>query len=419
MLNFLREKTYKTLRWSEKYTKADMVYLAEGNFWLITGRVIAVSGGMFLTVAFANLLTPTAFGTYKYVLSIAGFIGALSLGGLAGAVTRAVAQGNLHVVRSAFRVGFLWSLPASFFTLIGSLYYFYMGNVTLGGGLLLIAVTNPFLNNFVFYKSVLSGARDFKRMTLYGLPRGLIPIAALVVALLLTKNVLIVIATYFLSNLIVGWIVYELVLRKFGVRDEEDKKEETVTYGKHLSVMGVTSQMVGNIDQLLLWHFAGPIQLAMYAFALAPVREIRNFSENIYPLIFPKYATKTVSEMKQTVPLRIKQLLIISIVIAAMYMLFAPLLYTYILPAYVDAIFASQLLAAALIFQPRNIVETMLHAQGNVRLRYVTVFVTQGTRVLLWVVLIPLYGLMGAVIGTIVSDSISSLTLWWAYKKLA
>ncbi|OGG45164.1 hypothetical protein A2673_03675 [Candidatus Kaiserbacteria bacterium RIFCSPHIGHO2_01_FULL_50_13] len=418
MFEPIRQKVYRLLRWSEKYTKADMVYLVHGNFWLITGRAIAVGSGVLLTVAFANLLSPTDFGTYKYILAIAGFVGAFSLGGLNGAVTRAIAQGHWHVVRGVFRTGFMWCIPASVCAAAGSIYYFYMGNTTLGTGLLLIAVTNPFLHNFVFYKSVLLGAKDFRGLTFYGLPRGIIPIVAIVIALLLTENVLVIIATYFLSNLIVGWIVYELVLKKFNIRDGQDHKDETISYGKHLSVMGITSQMVGNIDQLLLWHLAGPVQLAIYSFALAPIREIRNFSENIFPLIFPKYATKTVEEMKQTVPLRIKQLLIVSIIIAAAYIFLAPLMYKFIFPQYIDAIFASQLLAAALILQPRNIVETMLFAQGNVKLRYVTVFVTQGAKVILWVILIPLYGFMGAVIGTVVTDIVSSLALWWAYKKL-
>src|SRR3989344_6653654 len=109
MFEPIRQKVYRLLRWSEKYTKADMVYLVHGNFWLITGRAIAVGSGVLLTVAFANLLSPTDFGTYKYILAIAGFIGAFSLGGLSGAVTRAVARGKEHVVPAVAHTAFIWS----------------------------------------------------------------------------------------------------------------------------------------------------------------------------------------------------------------------------------------------------------------------------------------------------------------------
>ncbi len=419
MISWAKTRLYSLLRWSERYTKTDMVYLASGNFWLLLGRFIAVGSGTLLTVAFANLFSPEAFGTYKYVLAIAGFIGAFSLGGLGGAVTRAIALGQRNVVHEVFRIGFIWSLPASIVALAGSLYYFINGNATLGTGLLLIALTNPLFNNLGLYKSVLLGEKDFRGLTLYSIPRSLIPIVAIALTLFLSGNVLLVLLVYFVSNLLVGTAVHYFALRKYHAYHGNEHVSETVTYGKHLSAMGAFSQMTGNLDQLLLWHFSGPAQLAIYSFALAPVREIRNFTENISPLILPKYVTKSISEMKQTVPLRIVQLFFVSLAIALLYILLAPFLYQYIFPQYVSAIFASQLLAAALIFQPRELVQTMLYAQGNTRLRYYSVIGTQTSKVLLWVILIPLYGFMGAAIGTVLSEGISSLILWWTYHKLS
>jgi O-antigen/teichoic acid export membrane protein len=415
----LKSAAYRFLRWSEKYIKADMVYIASGNFWLSSGRIISILSGMVLTVAFANLLSPETFGTYKYILSVASFVGAFSLGGLGAAVTRAVAQGKAHVVPRVARIAFLWSLPASFIAFCGSLYYFINGNVILGAGFLLIALTNPFFNVFVFSKSIPLGKKDFKGMTLVSIPMTVIPVAILAVTLFLTKEVTIILLVYFLSNFVSGLFSYEWFLRKYHISKGNDEGvAEVVTYGKHLSVMGVALQATGNIDQLLLWHFAGPVPVAIYSFALAPIREIRNFSENIFPLIFPKYVNKTIAEMKETVPLRIVQLFIVSLVIGIIYILVAPWLYTIILPRYVSAIFASQLLAAALIFQPKGIVDTMLHAQGNAPARYVYTLTSSGIKLVLSFILIPLYGLMGAVIGVVLTDAFSAFVLWRIYKKL-
>src|SRR3989344_374858 len=414
----LKKRLVHILRWSERYTKTDMVYFASGNFWLMANRVIGVGSGIILTIAFANLLSPETFGTYKYILAIASIIGAFSLGGLGGAVTRAVAQGKAHVVPHASRIVFLWSLPASFVALCGSVYYFLMHNISLSSGLLLVALTNSFFNVFVFSKNIPLGKKDFRGMALIGIPMTIIPVTLLVATLFITKNIIIILSVYFLSNFVTGLFSYKWFLRKYKITKGDEGVAEAITYGKHLSVMSVVSQVAGNLDQLLLWHFVGPVQLAMYSFALAPIREIRNFFENIYPLIFPKYATKTVAEMKKTVPLRVAQLFIVSLVIGIIYILVAPWLYKIILPQYVSAIFASQLLAIALIFQPKGIVDTMLYAQGNTRLRYVSVFTTQGIKVVLSVILIPTYGLMGAVVSVILTDALSALVLWWVYKNL-
>jgi O-antigen/teichoic acid export membrane protein len=183
--------------------------------------------------------------------------------------------------------------------------------------------------------------------------------------------------------------------------------------------MGVISRTTDSLDQLLLWHFAGPVQVAVYSLAFAPMREIRAMAENIFPLLFPKYATKTVPEMKRNAPLRIFQFFIISAGVAALYIIAAPYLFHYVFPKYASSIFTSQLLAVALIFQPKGIVETMLYAQGNAKLRYITVITTQIAKAIFWIILIPLYGANGAVAGIILSDATSALMYWWTYKKMS
>ena len=123
-----------------------------------------------------------------------------------------------------------------------------------------------------------------------GMLTTILPIALLITTLFITTNIIIILFVYFLSNFVSGLFSYKWFMKKYVTPKGDIGIKETITYGKHLSVMGATSQMVSNLDQLLLWHFSGPVSLAMYSFALAPVREIRNFAENIHPLIFPKFA---------------------------------------------------------------------------------------------------------------------------------
>ncbi len=414
-----KEKLIKILRWSERYTKTDMVYIVSGNFWLVLSRVISVGGGLILTYVFANFLAPETFGKYKYVISIAGFIGAFSLTGLNPAITRAVAQGKEHVIRGVFRIGVLWSLPASIITLASAAYYFLRGNSELGIGLVLIAVVHPFLNNLVFTKSILIGKKDFRGMAYYGAVRGLIPVIILIAVVIMTQNLVWILIAYFLSNLVMSWIGFEQVMKKFGIQSKEEDVKETVEYGKHLSVMGGISQIIGNLDQLLMWHFAGPLQIAIYSFALAPIREIRNFPENIHPLLFSKFANKSVAELKATLPLRMFQLFGVSTLLAIAYILAAPLLFKILFPQYLSSVFISQIFALSLILQPKNIIESALYIQGATKLRYITTLTTSGSKAVFWILLIPTYGIWGAIAGTIASECVSALILFWAYKKLA
>ena len=74
MIKKIKEKIYNLLRWSEKYTKTDMVYLAHGGFWLSFGQIISSLSSFLLAIAFANLLPKETYGNYKYILSIASIL---------------------------------------------------------------------------------------------------------------------------------------------------------------------------------------------------------------------------------------------------------------------------------------------------------------------------------------------------------
>jgi O-antigen/teichoic acid export membrane protein len=413
----MKQHIVTALRWSEKYTRTDMVYLAHGNFWLVANRFLAALGGVAFTYLFANLLTPEEFGRYKYIISLAGFFGALSLSGIGGGITLAVTQGKQNIVPKLVRIAGYYSLPASIGALLGSIYYFTRANTELGSGLLLIALTNSFAS-FGFYKNILLGKKDFKLASLLNIPRTYIPLAILITTLLLTKNVLLLLVVYFLSNFILSYLVYRNTISRYQIVDNPEGSEFYTSYGKHMSIIGGVSQLIGSLDQIILWHFAGPLQLATYAFALAPIREIRNFSDNIFPVILPKYAEKTVAEMKRSARLRITQLTLASAVVAFAYIAAAPFLFKIFFPQYLNAVFMSQLLAATLVLQGRNIVETMLYAQGDTQVRYKTTLIPQFLKLILWLILIPAYGLLGAIISLVITDIVSTIALWWGYKRL-
>ena len=103
MFEGLQERLIRVLRWSEKYTKTDMVYLAHGTFWLSSSSIITGAVSFVLALAFANLLTKDAYGTYKYILTLFGILCVACLRGMDTAVTQGAARGNDGTVVSGLR----------------------------------------------------------------------------------------------------------------------------------------------------------------------------------------------------------------------------------------------------------------------------------------------------------------------------
>ena len=286
MIQKIKNLSFRLLKKSEKYTKTDMVYLAKGGFWLTLGQGVSVLSAFLLSIAFANLLPKETYGTYKYILSVASIIGAISLTGLTISALKEVSQGNQNLIPGLFQVGVLWSLPGSFIALLIAAYYFLNGNTVIGLSLLIIALVNPLLNTLSLSKSIFIGKKDFKTGALSNIPKTIFTIGPLLITLYFTSNVVIILAVYFLSNVITSWALYLFVLYKYQISRDDTGLKQASTYGKHMTVISSLQTILNQVDQLLLWHFTGPAQLAVYTFAQAPVRELKNFSDNFFPLIF-------------------------------------------------------------------------------------------------------------------------------------
>jgi len=78
----MKNRLVPFLRWSEKYTKLDMVYLTKGGFWMTLSQVSSNMLSLLLVIAFANLLPKETYGLYRYILSLAGMLNSLSLTGM-------------------------------------------------------------------------------------------------------------------------------------------------------------------------------------------------------------------------------------------------------------------------------------------------------------------------------------------------
>lgn len=120
-----KNRLYRLLRWSERYTKTDMIYLASSGWWLNLDVAIQSTLSLLLSITLANLLLPTVYGTYQYLVSIAALVAALCLSGMNSAVTQAVARGHEGVLRTSINFQLRWSVVPATLTLIGAVYYFF------------------------------------------------------------------------------------------------------------------------------------------------------------------------------------------------------------------------------------------------------------------------------------------------------
>ena len=233
-----KQKIINILRWSQKYTKTDMVYLTVGGFWLTLGRIVFSISGFLLIIAFANLLSKETYGTYQYVLSVANILAIPTLSGMNNAMVRAIAQGYEGSLIPALKTQIRWGVLGGVASLGVAGYYFLNNNITLTVSFLIIAIFIPLMNPFSIYQSFWNGKKRFDIQAKYNIVIRILAISALIITVLLTKNLIFIFGVYFASYTLLYFIFLKITIRKISPAGKQDP--QAISYGKHLSLINIT-----------------------------------------------------------------------------------------------------------------------------------------------------------------------------------
>jgi O-antigen/teichoic acid export membrane protein len=402
-----KKTAYRLLKKSEKYFKTDMIYLAKGGFWLTLGDIVSSLAGLGLTIAFANLLDPEVYGTFKYVIAFIPILSIPTLNGINTAIVKAVAQGYSGTIKPALRTKIRWGILGAVAGLAVASYYFYQGNNTLGISFLLMSAFLPFFETLNIWTQYLNGLKDFKRLGKYTPMADILRVLIMLATIYFTQNLFIILFVHYASNVLIRFIFLKITLKKHP--PEKDKEDPTaINLGKHLSLMGVIGIIGSRLDSILIFHFLGPIQLAVYTFSLKPVRVIQKPLQSLTKLTFPKVSEKKDDkEFKKTLPRKLLKFFLVLIPIVLVYILIAPTFYNALFPEYTDAIIYSQVFALSLLLFPKRLLGQFLTAQNEKKKLYVINIITNSTKIILLLILLPIYGLWGAIVSLISLEIIS------------
>jgi len=403
------------LKWSEKWTGTDMIYLARGGFWLTGGQIISAGAVFATSLAFANLLPPQIYGTYKYILTLAGLFTAISLTGLSASLTQAVARGLEKTWQPIFKSKIRWSLIAGAVTLSAASYYFFKNNFILGGGLMIAGLFLPLMESAGLYPYLLQGRKNYQDTAKYlGISQifsGLI----LITALFFTKNLFLIIAAYFLSWIISRWIILKIILKKQPLIGEID--QDAVRYGKHLSLIDIINQVAEYLDKILIFQFLGASEVAVYSIAMAVPEQIRAFIKNLNFFLLPKFSAQNVAVVQKNLSKKIILLLLGLLIIVAIYIFGAPFFFKLFFPKYLTSINYSQFLALGLIAYASIVPLNFLKAHKFTGKLYQSNNFTSLFQIISLLILIKFFGIWGAVTAKVLTKFFNFAYLWIASKN--
>lgn len=400
----MRAILYRFLRSTERYTKADMVYLTRGGFWISLSQTASSLLSLLLIIAFANLLPKETYGTYRYILSIAGVLNVLTLTSMNSAVSRSVAGGNEGALRAAVRYQLKWNLLmfAGFFALGG--YYLIQGDTLFAWSFFILGLFVPATQAFNTYGAYLDGRREFRLASISNIVSVCIYTAGVFATIYFSGEVVWLIAAYALTTFATALYFYRATVRHF--KPPLTRSDETISYGRQLTLIRFIDPIASQVDKIILAHFWGPTELAIYSLAMAMPSRAMSYIKNWVGLGFPKFVTKTRAELDTMFYRRIIQGISVGTLFALAYIILAPYLFYYLLPKYLESVFYSQILSLSLIFaMPNRYVSLLLVAQKLPR----RILVNNVTQTTLKITLYVILGFWGGILGLVIANVLNAL----------
>ena len=409
----LRDKFLRTLG---RLLKTDAHYLIGSGSWLIFEKIASSAASILLTLGFANLLSQTNYGIYQFVFSLVPIIGMFTLTGMGTAITQSTAQGFDGALKRGVVLHLKWSIGVALAALAGASYYFINENVTLGTSLLIVGAFSPFLHSFSHYTSYLKGKKEFKTLAILSVLRKIIVVTSLLIALFLTGNPVVLVGVYFVAHTINALLFYYITLKIYQPEDRHDP--DMPLYGKHLSAINIIGTIAGNIDKILIFHYLGAAQLAIFTIAALIPKELRQLNRILQVLTLPKYSARSIESIKNAILQKVLWVLVFFTLLFVMYVLLAPALFDILLPQYTEAILYSQVFALILLTTPEMLPKQVFIAHRKKKDLYTFSIVPPIVKIALVVVLIPLYGIWGAIAATLSTRVVSILLTTYLFRRI-
>ena len=143
--------------------------------------------------------------------------------------------------------------------------------------------------------------------------------------------------------------------------------------------------------------------MAIYLIAISIPIKIKDLLKSVSTLALPKFSQQSTQELKEKIGEKILRSFLVTIPITILYIFYAPSIYKLFFPQYLESIAYSQIFILFLpIIIPLILLNTILVSQSQKRNLYYFNIISQVIKTILFLVLIPIYNIWGAIWTTII-----------------
>ena len=240
-------------------------FLRKHGVWVVLGKVFVSLLSLLLSVVLAKFMSTQEYGSYQYYLSVFLLLGSFSIPGATNSVIKYVALGYEWTCQRLLKLRFRYSLLASIIFIVLSLYNIYVNNSIEAIVYFVFALIFPFYHSYDLFTYYLHAKVELKRLNTIYVVRTVLQVFSTVIVYFLSQSVELALITFITSIAIINTAIYYKLLPDVSRQmHEEDISYQAKKMAIGLSLVGILSTIVGQIDKVLVFNLINPESLAVY-----------------------------------------------------------------------------------------------------------------------------------------------------------
>jgi O-antigen/teichoic acid export membrane protein len=394
----------------------DLAYFVKNSFWMFFGHVLKIIMGVVLTVIFARFTSKEIFGEYSLLLSIMGVLSIITMPGFSLSMMKAVSKNFDGVYIKSIKCRLIWSSFGSIFLFFIVLYYLYNDNYYIAMSLLFSMLIFPFFYSTNSWISFLQGKKKFDLYSKFHVFQHFFSTLFTIITILFTSNVFFIFIIYILSNLIFN-IIYSFRTKKYVKNNLLDKGWKSSGY--KLTITNFISVSYEYLDKILIGILLGSASLAVYTIVVLIIYSTQRLFKELMKITMPKIF---LFNKEKIYKLSHKMLYIVSffsIIISIITYFLTPIVIHILYSAkYADAIKYVQLYTISFPLYMLMTLLTIFFISLNKEKELIYIkSISLVINVILYLVLIPQFGIIGAIISSLIFYLINIILLFYYFKK--
>lgn len=237
----------------------------KNGIWVISLRMTQILSGILNTAIIARSLSIDEFGIFNEIYAVLGIFIPLAMSGFSNLIYQKAAQKDFLHIKSILLLMFKYSFIGSFFLIIYAVYAFNHYSLDAFLSVIILAFSFPFCYGLDNWKGLHIGGENYRELGIYGLSNAVI------------RTMLLLFSAYFFSGdiwALIASTVLPIALQNISRSISAIKslpiihseiESEDLRYGYKNTMFMLINSVSTNADKLILSTALSPSTLAIYA----------------------------------------------------------------------------------------------------------------------------------------------------------